>query len=209
MDELCISWRQNLWLWTAVSRYTGQVLAWFVGSRSWDCLEDLWVRMPLAWKHRLIYTDGYGAYFAFFSAWQHRVCEKFDSGTATVEGVNHASIGFDCSDHEFSGGFAAEVEIATFRAVPRPNVPLEYHPIAGVQKHLGGAAGGARVPATLIQLEDEPDVADPIADRANLPRPAAYLIVNAGTKAPGDSGRHVLAARKVIQIKRSLAHNLS
>jgi insertion element IS1 protein InsB len=90
MDELCISWRHNLWLWTAVSRYTGQVLAWFVGSRSWDCLEDLWGRMPRDWKRRLVYTDGYGAYFAFFASWQHRVCEKFDGGTTTVEGVNHA-----------------------------------------------------------------------------------------------------------------------
>jgi IS1 family transposase len=90
VDELCISWRQNLWLWTAVSRYTGQVLAWFVGNRSWDCLEELWARMPGRWKHRLIYTDGYGAYFAFFAGWQHRVCEKFDGGTATVEGVNHS-----------------------------------------------------------------------------------------------------------------------
>jgi IS1 family transposase len=38
-----------------------------------------------------VYTDGYGAYASFFSAWQHRVCEKFDGGTSsTVEGVNNS-----------------------------------------------------------------------------------------------------------------------
>ncbi len=37
-----------------------------------------------------MYTDGYGAYAAFFAAWQHRVCEKFDGGTTTVEGVNQS-----------------------------------------------------------------------------------------------------------------------
>jgi hypothetical protein len=34
--------------------------------------------------------DGYGAYAAFFSSWQHRPCEKFDGGTSTVEGVKQS-----------------------------------------------------------------------------------------------------------------------
>ena len=38
----------------------------------------------------LVYTDGYGAYGSFFSAWQPRPCEKFDGGTATVQGVNNS-----------------------------------------------------------------------------------------------------------------------
>ena len=37
-----------------------------------------------------MYTDGYGAYGAFFSSWQHRLCQKFDGGTCTVEGVNQS-----------------------------------------------------------------------------------------------------------------------
>ena len=88
MDELCISKRRNLWLWTAVSRYTGQILAWLVGSREWHHLERLWRMVPEPWRKRLVYSDGYGAYSAFFSSWQHRPCEKGDGGTATVEGVN-------------------------------------------------------------------------------------------------------------------------
>ena len=98
MDELCINWRRTQWLWTAVSRYTGQILAFVIGERKWDRIEELWANLPQAWRHRLMYTDGYGAYGSFFSAWQHRVCNKFDGGTATseatcggrVEGVNNS-----------------------------------------------------------------------------------------------------------------------
>jgi insertion element IS1 protein InsB len=90
MDELCISWRANQWLWTAVSRYTGQVLAFTVGDRTWEMLEALWAQMPTVYRRRLVYTDGYGAYPAFFWGWQHRPCAKFDGGTATVEGVNNS-----------------------------------------------------------------------------------------------------------------------
>jgi len=90
MDELCISKKRNLWLWTAVSRYTGQLLAFVVGDRTWDNVARLWRRVPQAWQRRLVYTDGYGAYAAFFSPWQHRPCQKFDGGTTTVEGVNHS-----------------------------------------------------------------------------------------------------------------------
>ena len=90
MDELCISKKRNLWLWTAVSRYTGHLLAFVIGDRTWDNVARLWQKLPQAWRRRLVYTDGYGAYASFFSAWQHRVCDKFDGGTTTVEGVNHA-----------------------------------------------------------------------------------------------------------------------
>jgi len=90
LDELCISKKRNLWLWTAVSRYTGQILAFVIGDRTWDNVARLWSRVPKPWQHRLVYTDGYEAYAAFFSAWQHRLCEKFDGGTCTLEGVNHS-----------------------------------------------------------------------------------------------------------------------
>jgi IS1 family transposase len=77
---------------------TGQILAFVIGNRirdaqarrQWDQIEALWARLPRAWRHRIVYTDGYGAYASFFSAWQHRVCEKFAGGTSTVEGVNNS-----------------------------------------------------------------------------------------------------------------------
>ena len=85
---MCISKRHNLWLWTAVSRYSGQILAWVIGSRGWEHLERLWGQVPARWRRRLVYTDGYEAYSAFFAPWQHRPCVKGDGGTCTVEGVN-------------------------------------------------------------------------------------------------------------------------
>ena len=88
IDELCINKRENLWLWTAVSRYTGQILAFVIGSRAWEHLERLWSRVPRPWRRRLVYTDGYEAYGAFFPTWQYRLCQKGDGGTCTVEGVN-------------------------------------------------------------------------------------------------------------------------
>jgi IS1 family transposase len=90
MDELCISRRQNLWLWTAVSRYSGQILACVLGDRGWDRVAELYALLPPVYQRRLVYTDGYGAYADFFSAWQHRECPKFDGGTCTVEGVNNS-----------------------------------------------------------------------------------------------------------------------
>jgi insertion element IS1 protein InsB len=90
LDELCVSKKRNLWLWTAVSRYSGQILAFVLGARTWDNVAGLWQKVPQAYRCRLVYTDGYGAYGAFFSSWQHRLCEKFDGGTCTVEGVNHS-----------------------------------------------------------------------------------------------------------------------
>jgi insertion element IS1 protein InsB len=90
MDELCISLKQNLWLWTAVSRYSGQILAFVISDRGWDNVETLWRQLPKEYQRRLVYTDGYGAYAAFFSGWQHRPCQKFDGGTCTAEGVNQS-----------------------------------------------------------------------------------------------------------------------
>ncbi len=103
MDELCVSKRRNLWLWTAVSRYSGQILALVLGDRTWENVARLWSKVPEAWRRRLVYTDGYGAYPSFFSSWQHRLCEKFDGGTTTghehrrggEEGVNQ-SLGHRC-----------------------------------------------------------------------------------------------------------------
>ncbi len=94
IDELCISKKRNLWLWLAVSRYTGQIVAATIGGRDWNALELLWYALPLRWRRRLVYTDGYTLYAWFFSAWQHRPCDKSESGTDgstnTVEGVNNA-----------------------------------------------------------------------------------------------------------------------
>jgi IS1 family transposase len=90
IDELCVSKKHNQWLWLAVSRYTGQIVAATVGGRDWEALERLWYALSEHWRRRLVYTDGYSVYAWFFSTWQHRPCDKGDGGTNTVEGVNNA-----------------------------------------------------------------------------------------------------------------------
>lgn len=90
MDELCISKKRNLWLWTAVSRYSGHILAWHIGDRKWNNVGRLYALLPNRYKQRSVYTDGYRAYAAFFAPWQHRLCQKFDGGTCVVEGVNNS-----------------------------------------------------------------------------------------------------------------------
>ena len=96
MDELCISKKQNVWLWTAVSRYTGQILAYVIGDRTWKHVEKLFALIPERYKRRRVYTDGYEAYADFFCPSQHRVCPKGSGGTNTVEGVN-TSLRHRCS----------------------------------------------------------------------------------------------------------------
>ena len=87
---MCVSLRRNLWLWVATSRQTRQILCWRLGDRRWNQLALLWRDLPKAYRRRLVYTDGYGAYAGFFYQWQHRLCEKFDGGTARAEGVNNS-----------------------------------------------------------------------------------------------------------------------
>lgn len=90
MDELCVSKRQNRWLWTSVSRYTGQVLCYRLGDCGHENAGLLRNALLVAWQKRRVYTDGYKAYAAYLPAWRHVVCPKGDGGTNTVEGVNNS-----------------------------------------------------------------------------------------------------------------------
>ena len=90
IDELCISKKRNIWLWTAVSRYSRQILGFVIGGRGKKCLAKLWRIIPARYRRRLVYTDGYPIYAHFFPSWQHRLCEKRDGGTCSVEGVNNS-----------------------------------------------------------------------------------------------------------------------
>ena len=88
MDEMCVSRKRNLWLWTAVSRATGQILAYVLGDRSYGHVDRLVAALPEPWRRRRIYTDGYGAYGDRIASWRHRVCDKGEGLTSRAEGVN-------------------------------------------------------------------------------------------------------------------------
>ena len=88
IDELCIRKKGSLWLWRARSRKTGQILAAIMGNRSRLMLERLWHKVPLSYRRKLVYTDGYELYACFFPAWQHRISDKRDGRTSRIEGTN-------------------------------------------------------------------------------------------------------------------------
>jgi IS1 family transposase len=90
MDEVCISKKHNLWLYTAVSRYSSQILAYLLSDRTYKNVKTMLKSLPKAWRRRLKYTDGYEGYAAHIGVSLHRKCKKFDGGTCTAEGVNNS-----------------------------------------------------------------------------------------------------------------------
>ena len=49
----------------------------------------LWFHLPGEYRRKLVYTDFYEAYAAFFRPWQHRSCDKGSGKTSMVEGLNN------------------------------------------------------------------------------------------------------------------------
>lgn len=92
IDELCVRKSPSLWLWIVRSRKTGQVVASVLGQRSVATLAVLWSRVPAPYRRKLVYTDGWKVYKAFFAPWQHRPTNKGSDGligrTSRVEGLN-------------------------------------------------------------------------------------------------------------------------
>ena len=92
MDELVVRVqckRRYRYLWVAVSRVTRQVLGWCLGARSQRSLKQLWFSLPGGYRRKLVYSDRYQAYAAFFRPWQHRVVLKRSGKTSIVEGLNN------------------------------------------------------------------------------------------------------------------------
>lgn len=92
IDELVIRYRlkrRYRYLWLVISRLTHQVLAWRVGDRSEKTLQKMWFEVPAEYRRKLVYTDFYDAYGAFFQPWQHRPCDKGSGKTSVVEGLNN------------------------------------------------------------------------------------------------------------------------
>lgn len=92
IDELVVRYRfkrRYRYLWLVVSRLTHQVLAWRVGDRSEKTLRKLWFEVPASYRRKLVYTDFYEAYAAFFAPWQHRPSEKGSGKTSVIEGLNN------------------------------------------------------------------------------------------------------------------------
>lgn len=88
IDELCVRQTPSLWLWTAVSRKSGQVLGFALGRRDYATLALCWSDVPQDWRDKPVVTDGLATYQAFFSAEQHRVVDKGSGETSIAESIN-------------------------------------------------------------------------------------------------------------------------
>lgn len=87
-DEICIRFSPGLWLWTAVSRLTRQLLGFVIGDRTDECLCIVWAAVPPDYQDKPVYSDHWDAYRRFFSPSQHYACDKGSGETSIVEASN-------------------------------------------------------------------------------------------------------------------------
>jgi IS1 family transposase len=90
MDEWCIRFSPALWLWIAVSRSVGLVLAFVMDDRSDEALFRLLdEEMPPGWREEtVVCTDAWGAYSRLLPPALHQVCSKESGKTSKVEALN-------------------------------------------------------------------------------------------------------------------------
>src|SRR5581483_5436625 len=76
--------------------------------------------------------------------------------------------------------------IASRIVIPRAERSLEYHSVAGVEKHLRRAAGILRGSARLILLEHQAEITHADTDIRYFPGTPAHLIENSRAEIPGN-----------------------
>ena len=79
----------QVWLWLAIERTTGLIVAWVCGDRSEHSARLVWEALPRHVRHHAqFYTDGWGAYQNVFPCTRHWICPNGSGGTSRVEGRN-------------------------------------------------------------------------------------------------------------------------
>jgi IS1 family transposase len=74
------------WVWIALDAKTRQIIALHVGDRSHKSAEQLWVKIPQAYRHHAtFYTDQYVAYEKVIPAAQHKAISKLAHTTNHIE----------------------------------------------------------------------------------------------------------------------------
>jgi len=77
------------WIWIALCRATRQVVAYFIGDRSEASCQQLWARIPVAYRQGHCYSDFWKAYQLVIPAEQHTAAGKETGWTAHVERWNN------------------------------------------------------------------------------------------------------------------------
>src|SRR5438105_15896332 len=86
------------------------------------------------------------------------------------------AVGFHCLFHQLPPGVRTQMIISPLGGIPRSDIAFENDSITGIQKHLRSAARRTRVVIIDFLFEDQPHVADTIANAADLPgTPATFV----------------------------------
>lgn len=80
--------KQKRWLWVALCRRTGQVVAFIIGDRSEKTCRRLFRRIPAAYRAASTYSDFWASYAKVFQTGRHQSVEKASGETAHVERWN-------------------------------------------------------------------------------------------------------------------------
>jgi len=77
------------WVWIAIDVTTKQIIAFYVGDRSASSAQELWRRIPPAYRAcATFYTDGLAAYKTVVPSERHKVCGKRTGHTNMIERFN-------------------------------------------------------------------------------------------------------------------------
>jgi insertion element IS1 protein InsB len=78
------------WVWIAMDAKTRQIIAFHVGDRSHKSAEQLWAKIPQAYRqHATFYTDQYVVYEKVILTAQHRAISKLARKTNHIERFNN------------------------------------------------------------------------------------------------------------------------
>ncbi len=92
LDELwsfVLKKARKRWIWIALCRQTRQVVAYVIGDRSQATCQQLWERIPDAYKQGHCYSDFWEAYQLVIPSEQHTAAGKDTGLTAHVERWNN------------------------------------------------------------------------------------------------------------------------
>jgi insertion element IS1 protein InsB len=80
----------RVWLWMAMDTQTRQIIAFHVGNRSRKSAEQLWAKIPVAYREQVTFcTDRYEAYMDVIPAAQHKAITKLARKTNHLERFNN------------------------------------------------------------------------------------------------------------------------
>jgi insertion element IS1 protein InsB len=78
------------WIWIAMDAKTRQVIAFHVGDRSRESAQELWAKIPVAYREQArFHTDQYEAYKGVIPAEQHKAITKQARKTNHIERFNN------------------------------------------------------------------------------------------------------------------------